>query len=80
VVRGAEWVVVDERDRHLPDMAWLKRRGGINVGSHDLYWQPKLMRDTLRRLNRSPGWKRVFTSNGISVFTRVRSSSRQTAR
>jgi uncharacterized membrane protein len=75
VLRGADWVVADVRDRFLPDMALLKGRTGIGVGAHDLYPQPKLMRKVLRRLNKSPAWKLVYTSDGISVFRRVHALS-----
>ena len=70
-----DWVVVDVGDDYLPDMAWLKGRKGIGVGKNDLYLQPKLMRDALHGLNASPNWKRVLSSNGISVFRRVRAPS-----
>jgi uncharacterized membrane protein len=75
VLRGADWVVVDVHDNYLPDMAFLKARKGIGVGKYDLYHQPKLMRNALRGLNGSPAWKRVLSSNGISVFRRVQTSS-----
>jgi uncharacterized membrane protein len=77
VLRGADWVVVDVHDDFLPDVAQLKGRKGIGVGAHDLYRNPKLMKSALRRLNTSTAWKRVFSSNGISVFTRARMTSSQ---
>jgi hypothetical protein len=73
VVEKADWVVVETRDAWLPDLPWLRIRTGIDVGTHDLYWQPNLMRRTLRGLKRSTNWDTVYDSGGVSVFKRVHS-------
>jgi uncharacterized membrane protein len=70
VIRKAAWVVVDANDPYMPDLSWLRTRRGIGVGTRDLYSQPDVMRRILRRLNESPVWTRVFTQDGISVFSR----------
>ena len=75
VLDNARWVVVESRDAWLPQLGWLRRRNGIDVGTHDLYWQPRLMRRTVQRLEQSPEWETVFESQGISVFKRVQSNS-----
>jgi uncharacterized membrane protein len=71
VIRNADWVVVDSYDDWLPSLRWLRNRKGIEVGAHDLYKQPRLMRRTLRLLRQSPDWETVFQSHGISVFRRL---------
>jgi uncharacterized membrane protein len=71
VIRKAEWVVVDATDPYLPDVAWLKGRKGIQVGTRDLYRDPGEMRSALLELNKSSTWKRVFFRSGVSVFERV---------
>jgi uncharacterized membrane protein len=74
VIKTASWVVVDANDLYLPNMTFLRERPGIGVGTRDLYYQPKLMRQVLGRLNASPLWQRVYSSDGISVFNRRRAS------
>ena len=71
VIARADWVVVESHDDWLPNLGWLKARKGIQVGAHDLYQQPGLIRRTLRRLERSPAWTLVFQSQGVRVFRRV---------
>jgi uncharacterized membrane protein len=71
VIGNADWVVVDSRDNGLPSLRWLRDRKGIEVGAHDVYWQPRLMRRTLRFLAQSPDWETAFQSHGISVFRRI---------
>ena len=75
VIQKAQWIVVDAADVWLPSLGWLQKRNGIEVGAHDLYKQPRLMRRTLRFLRQSPQWERVFHSHGISVFRRVASTA-----
>jgi LmbE family N-acetylglucosaminyl deacetylase len=70
VIRSATWVVADAKDPYMPDLRWLRTRRGIGVGTRDLYFQPNVMRRILRKLNESPVWTRVFTQDGISVFSR----------
>jgi uncharacterized membrane protein len=74
VLGKADWVVVESRDAWLPALPWLRSREGLDVGAHDLYWQPRLMRRTVRTLERSPDWDTVFESQGIAVFRRTGSS------
>jgi uncharacterized membrane protein len=71
VIDRAEWIAVDARDSFLPSLPWLRTRSGFGVGVHDLYAQPRLMSEELRRLNASPDWTRAYTSAGVSVFKRV---------
>jgi uncharacterized membrane protein len=70
VVKRANWIVVDIGDDFLPDIGFLHTRKSIAVGKHDLYWQPKLMADTVRGLLRSPHWRTVYASSTIFVFAR----------
>jgi uncharacterized membrane protein len=71
VVKDATWVLVDSRDASLPDLAFIDRRAGIDVGVNDLVWQPKLMRHELRRLQRSAKWRLVYRRDRIYVFRRT---------
>lgn len=73
VVKDADWVLVDSRDDRLPDLAYIRRRVGINVGVSDLYPQPRLMRRELRLLTQSPRWRLVYQRGDIYVFRRSRS-------
>jgi uncharacterized membrane protein len=75
ILGEADWVVVESRDAWLPPLPWLRTREGLDVGAHDLYWQPRLMRRTVRTLEQSGAWQTVFESHGIAVFKRVRTSS-----
>lgn len=70
IVKLADWVVVDSRDDTLPNMSYLRRRTGINVGEKELYRQPALMHSELHLLRQSPEWRLVFESDRIYVFTR----------
>jgi uncharacterized membrane protein len=72
VLKDADWVFVDSRDDSLPDMSYIHRRIGIDVGVSDLYWQPKLMRRDLRLLRQSPKWRLVYKRDSIYVFRRAR--------
>jgi predicted membrane protein DUF2079 len=72
VVKNADWVLVDSSDASLPDLSFIQHRVGIAVGVSDLYWQPKLMRRELRRLEQSPNWRLVYRQSNIYVFRRTR--------
>ena len=72
VLKGADWVLVDARDPRMPDMSFIHRRAGMDIGVNDLYWQPRLMRRELRRLERSQTWRLVYRRHGIYVFRRTR--------
>jgi uncharacterized membrane protein len=72
VLKDATWVLVDSRDDNLPDMSYIRRRVGINVGVSDLYPQPRLMRRELHLLRQSPEWRLVYESAEIYVFRRAR--------
>jgi uncharacterized membrane protein len=73
VVGRATWLVLDRHDAYLPDLKWLRSRQGTAVGVTDLVWQPKLMSSEVRRLQASPRWRRVYSRDGVMVFTRRRS-------
>jgi uncharacterized membrane protein len=73
VVGKAKWLVLDRRDAYLPDLKWLRSRHGNAVGVTDLVWQPKLMTAEIRKLEASPRWRRVYSRDGVMVFTRRRS-------
>jgi uncharacterized membrane protein len=75
VIGKATWVVVDRSDDYLPDLKWL-RRDGMEVGPRDLLWQPKLMKAEIRKLEASPRWMRVYSSDGVMVFRRAASRTR----
>jgi uncharacterized membrane protein len=70
VVQDANWVVVDEGDNFLPPRGTSARKRGLVVGVHDLYWQPGLMKSSIRRLQRSPDWHQVYDQHGVYVFAR----------
>jgi hypothetical protein len=70
VLKNASWVLVDSRDADLPDLSYIHRRVGIEVGVRDLYWQPELMRQVLQRLRRSSNWLLVYRRSDIYVFRR----------
>jgi uncharacterized membrane protein len=76
VLGKADWIVVESRDAWLPALPWLRTREGLDVGAHDLYWQPRLMRRTLRTLEQSAAWDTVFESHGIVVFRRAHANAR----
>lgn len=69
-VAKADWVVIDTADAYLPPLNWLRQRDGLSVGTHDLYWQPQLMRERVRDLQRNPGWREVFSASNVHVFKR----------
>ena len=73
VLGQARWIVLDRKDAYLPDLEQLRSRQGPAVGVTDLAWQPKLMRSEIRKLETSPRWKRIYSSDGVMVFTRRRS-------
>jgi uncharacterized membrane protein len=75
VVGKATWLMVDMTDAYLPDRRWLRRRGTA-VGVTDLVWRPKQMKSELRQLEESPRWKRVYSSDGVMVFTRSAARTR----
>lgn len=70
VVGKATWLVVDRADAHLPDLQWLSTHRRA-VGVTDLVWQPELMKAEIRKLQASPRWRRVYSSEGVMVFTRA---------
>jgi uncharacterized membrane protein len=70
VLRKADWVVIDSRDNYLPDIGHLQRRSDIGVGAHDLYSQPKLMHEELKKLERSPEWRLVYRARTVYAFAR----------
>ncbi len=70
VIGRATWVVVDKTDPSLPDLRWLRTRQGTEVGVMDLPTQPGLMRREILKLERSPRWRPVFSSDGVMVFRR----------
>jgi uncharacterized membrane protein len=70
VIDKATWIIVDRRDPYLPDMRRLRSRRDVAVGIRDLWWQPELLKTELRKLENSPRWKQVFSSDGVEVFTR----------
>jgi len=72
VLKDATWVLVDARDRSLPDMSHIRGRVGIDVGIKDLFWQPKLMHRELDRLEHSADWRLVYERERIYVFKRAR--------
>lgn len=71
VLKDATWVLVDSRDSSLPDLSYIHRRVGIDVGVNDLLQQPRLMRRSLRRLERSSAWRLVYKRDRIYVFRRT---------
>ena len=75
VVGKATWLMVDMTDAYLPDRRWLRRRGTA-VGVTDLVWRPKQMKSELWQLEESPRWKRVYSSDGVMVFTRSAARTR----
>jgi uncharacterized membrane protein len=72
VIGKATWIVVDKRDDDLPDMKWLRKRQGTELGARDLPEQPGLMRRELGKLATDPRWTRVFSRDGVMVFRRLR--------
>lgn len=70
VLKNATWVLVDSRDANLPNLSFIHRRVGIEVGVSDLYWQPRLMRNVLKRLKQSAKWRLVYRRSSIYVFAR----------
>ena len=72
VLRNATWVLVDSRDASLPNLDYLHRRAGIDVGINDLLRQPGLMRRELHRLEKSTEWELVYRRDRIYVFKRTR--------
>jgi uncharacterized membrane protein len=70
VLGKATWVVLDEQEPQLPNMEFLRRRHGSAVWTRDLVSQPELMTSEIRRLEADPRWTRVFSSDGVMVFTR----------
>jgi hypothetical protein len=75
VVGKATWLVVDRADAHLPDLKWLRTHRRA-VGVTDLVWQPELMKAEIRKLQASPRWRRVYSSEGVMVFTRAATQTR----
>jgi uncharacterized membrane protein len=73
VLGKATWVVVDKRDPYLPNMDRLRSRRGTGLGVKDLFSQPDLMRFEIRKFEASPRWTRVYSSDGVMVFTRRQS-------
>jgi uncharacterized membrane protein len=59
VVRDAEWVVVDRSDPYV-----------TNPDTPILLQRPALVDALVRRLERDPGWAKVFDRNGVVVFRR----------
>jgi uncharacterized membrane protein len=72
VIKKADWVLVDSRDDYLPNLSYIHRRSGINVGINDLYWQPKLMHREIAHLLHSTRWQLVYRRDEIYAFRRVR--------
>lgn len=70
IIRKATWIVLDVRDPELPNMGFLRGRHGTAVWKRDLILQPTLMKSEIRKLEASRRWRRVFSSNGVMVFTR----------
>jgi uncharacterized membrane protein len=70
VIERATWVLVDSRDASLPDLAHIRQRVGIDVGVHDLLWQPRLMQRELQFLETAPKWRLVYERDRIYVFKR----------
>ena len=70
IVRDATWIAVDARDVSLPNVSFLRHRTGIAFDVNDLSRQPRLMRSTLRKLERSPTWRLVYRRDEIYVFRR----------
>jgi uncharacterized membrane protein len=70
VLKNASWVLVDSRDASLPDLSYIHRRVGIDVGVRDLYWQPRLMHHALQSLEQSSHWRLVYRRSHIYVFAR----------
>jgi hypothetical protein len=69
VLGKATWIVLDEQEPQLPNMGFLRRRHGTAVWTRDLVSQPKLMKSEIRKLEASRRWSRVFSSDGVMVFT-----------
>jgi hypothetical protein len=70
VVKGADWIVINAADDFLPPIISPGSAGNLSVGAHDLSSQPKRMKRIVRKLERSPHWRTVYTSGSIHVFAR----------
>lgn len=75
IIGKATWIVLDRHDPELPDISTLGRQGNA-VGIRDLLWKPKLMNSEIRKLEASRGWKRVYSRDGVMVFTRAANHDR----
>lgn len=62
IVGRADWIVVELRDASVP---------GIPVG----FWSPAELRRFVARISADPSWRKVFSRDGVFVFSRVGSLS-----